>query len=189
VVAVRVSRTDAAAWIRDRLAGLAGTRWIGIDGFGAAGKTELAAEIATMLPGSSVVHVDDFSRPGLPGWDRERFGSQLLEPLLAGGTARYQRWDYLADRGLDWVEVASGSPVIVEGVSATDARLPVPWDLTVWLDVAAAERRRRILERDGDAMLQHWRTDWWPSEEAYAAEQEPQHRATVVVANSEDGVE
>jgi uridine kinase len=183
VVAVRVGRPDAAAWIRDRLAGQAGTRWIGIDGFGAAGKTELAVEIAAMLPGSSVVQVDDFSRPGLRGWDRQRFVSQLLEPLLASRTARYQRWDYLADRGLDWVEVGPGSPVIVEGVSATDVRLPVPWDITVWLEVADAERRRRILERDGEAMLERWEVDWWPSEQAYATEQNPQDRATLVVAS------
>ena len=188
-MAVRVGRSEAAAWIRDRLPGRAGTRWIGIDGFGAAGKTELAAEIAMMLPGSHVVHVDDFSRQGLWGWERDRFVTQLLEPLLAGQVARYQRWDYLADRGLDWVEVAPGVPVIVEGVSATDVRLPVPWDVTVWLEVAEAERRRRIMERDGVAMLERWEVDWWPSEEAYAAEQEPQHRATVVVANSEDGVQ
>jgi hypothetical protein len=183
VVAVRVGRTDAAAWIRDRLAGLAGTRWIGIDGFGAAGKTELAAEIAALLPGSALIHVDDFSRPGLWGWDRDRFVTQLLEPLLAGRTARYQRWDYLADRGLDWIEVAPGAPVVVEGVAATDVRLPVPWDVTVWLEVAEAERHRRIQERDGEVLLERWQVDWWPSEQAYAREQNPQGRATLVVAD------
>jgi uridine kinase len=182
-VVVRVGRTDAAAWIRDRLAGLPGTRWIGIDGFGAAGKTELAAEIAAMLPGASVVQVDDFARPGLRGWDRDRFASQLLEPLLSGRTARYRRWDYLADRCLDWVEVAPGAPVIVEGVSATDVRLPVPWDITVWLEVAETERYRRILERDDEAMLERWRADWWPSEQAYARDQNPQDRASLVVTD------
>jgi hypothetical protein len=183
VVAVRVSRAHAAAWIRDRLAGLVGTRWIGIDGFGAAGKTELAAELAALLPGSNVVHVDDFSRPGLWGWERDRFVTQLLEPLLAGQVGSYQRWDYLADRGLDWVEVAPGAPVIVEGVSATDLRLHVPWDVTVWLEVTEAERHRRILARDGTAVLRRWAVDWWPSEQAYAREQDPQSRATLVVVD------
>jgi hypothetical protein len=183
VVAVRVGRTHAAARIRDRLAGLVGTRWIGIDGFGAAGKTELAAEIAALLPGSTVVHVDDFSRPGLWGWERDRFVVQLLEPLQAGHVASYQRWEYLADRGLDWVEVAPGLPVIVEGVSATDVRLPVPWDVTVWLEVADSERHRRISKRDGGAMLERWELDWWPSEQAYAREQDPQGRATLVVVD------
>jgi uridine kinase len=183
VVAVHLGRADAAAWICDQLAGLPGTRWIGIDGFGAAGKTELATEVAAMLPGAYVVHVDDFSRPHLRGWDRDRFIDQLFEPLLAGRTARYQRWDYLADRGLDWVEVAPGAPVIVEGVAATDVRLPVPWDITVWLEVAEAERYRRILERDSAAVLERWRTDWWPSEQAYARDQDPRSRAGVVVAD------
>jgi uridine kinase len=181
MVAVHLGRTDAAAWIRDQLAGLPGTRWIGIDGFGAAGKTELAAEVAALLPGGYVVHVDNFSRPRLWGWDRDRFAHQLLEPLLAGRTARYQRWDYLADQGLDWVEVVPGAPVILEGVAATDVRLPVPWDITVWLEVAEAERYRRILERDSAAILERWRTDWWPSEQAYARDQNPKGRAALVI--------
>ena len=64
-----VSRGDAPAWVAARLNGLPGTRWIGVDGLGAAGKTTLAARISAMLPGSVVVSVDDFGRAGLTGWD------------------------------------------------------------------------------------------------------------------------
>lgn len=174
---------EAATWVRDRLAGQGGTtRWVGIDGLGAAGKSRLAAEIAAALPDAHVVHVDDFSRPGLRGWDRDRFVRQLVEPLLSGRTARYQRWDYLDDRGLDWVAVEPEVPVIVEGVSATDSRLPVPWDVTIWLDADEAVRRQRITDRDGPELLERWRDDWWPSEQAYEAEQRPQQRVDAIVA-------
>ena len=178
---VALTRADAVAWVSERLRDLPGTRWIGIDGLGAAGKTSFAAEIASVLRGAPIVHVDDFARPGLRGWEQERFVSQVVEPLLAGRPARYQRWDYIEDRGLNWVDVPVGVPVIVEGVSATDHRLPVPWDVTIWLDVSPAERHRRILARDSQTLLARWRDDWWPNENAYEREQQPQNRPGMIV--------
>ena len=177
-------RPDAVpAWVRHRLAGRTGTRWIGVDGFGAAGKSTLARRIAAELPGAHVIEVDDFARAGVPGWDRELFGAQVLVPLLAGRPARYQHWDLVADAGLDWVEVPSGVPVVVEGVSSTDDRVPVPWDVTLWVAASARLRRRRILARDGDpALLERWRTDWLPSEQSYAAAQRPWQRADLIVS-------
>jgi uridine kinase len=178
---VALTRADAVAWVSERLRELSGTRWIGIDGLGAAGKTNFAAEIASVLLEARIVHVDDFARPGLRGWEQERFVRQVVEPLLAGRPARYQRWDYIEDRGLNWVDVPVGVPVIVEGVSATDHRLPVPWDITIWLDVSQAERHRRILARDSQTLLARWRYDWWPSENAYEREQRPQNRPGMIV--------
>jgi uridine kinase len=178
---VPLTRANAAGWVSEQLRDLPGTRWIGIDGLGAAGKTSFAAEIASMLPEARIVHVDDFARPGLLSWDHDRFVSQVVEPLLAGRPARYQRWDYIEDQGLNWVDVPVGVPVIVEGVSATDERLPVPWDVTIWLDVSQDERHRRILARDSQALLERWREDWWPNEEAYERVQRPQTRPGIVV--------
>ena len=106
-----------------------------MDGFGAAGKSTLAAAIADAV-GGVVVPVDDFGRVGVRGWDRELFIRQVLEPLTAGRPARYQAWDLVADAPLDWREVPPGLPVIVEGVSSTDARVPVPWNLTLWVEAS-----------------------------------------------------
>src|SRR3954464_11781181 len=120
---VRLSSAEAPGWGSDRLGGAGGTRWIGVDGLGAAGKTTLAAAIAGALAGAVVVHIDDFARPGLRGWDRKRFVAQVLTPLLAGRSATYQRWDFGADVGREWFAVPPGVPVVVEGVSATDVRV------------------------------------------------------------------
>ena len=185
-MAQRLSSEAVPAWVRQRLAGRAGTRWVGVDGFGAAGKSTLARRIAAELPGAHVIEVDDFARVGVPGWDRELFTAQVLAPLLAGRPGRYRRWDLVADAGQDWVEVPCGVPVVVEGVSATDARVPVPWDVTVWLDAPAEVRRQRILARDDDpALLARWRTDWLPSEQAYAAGQQPWRRVDLIVDGAE----
>ena len=181
-MAQRLGPEAVPAWVRARLAGRTGTRWVGVDGFGAAGKTTLARRIAAALPGAHVIEVDDFGRGGVPGWDRALFDAQVLVPLLAGQPARYQRWDLVADAGLDWVEVPPGVPVVVEGVSATDDRVPVPWDVTMWVAAPAGLRRRRILARDTDpALLERWRTDWLPGEQSYAAAQRPWLRADLIV--------
>ena len=151
-----------------RLEGRSGSRWVGVDGFGASGKTTLASAIAAHLPGSVVIHIDDFARPDLRGWERDRFDRQVLQPLRAGRPGRYQRWDFLGNRGAEWHAVPVGRPVIVEGVSATDVRLGVAWDVTLWVEVPYEVRLARARERDGPEWMERWLTDWMPSEQAYA---------------------
>ena len=172
---------EAIGYVQRRLAGLDGTRWVGVDGFGASGKTTLAGRLASSVPGSTVVHVDDFARPDVAGWERDRFRRQVLEPLLAGRPGRYQRWDFDTNAGAEWLEVQPGGPVIVEGVSATDVRVGVPWDVTLWVQVPRLERRRRALARDGAARWERWVTDWFPMEESYERDQRPRERVDLVV--------
>jgi len=181
-VVARITPDEAPGWVHTRLAGLPGTRWVGVDGFGAAGKTTLAGRIAAALPGAVVVGVDDFARGDRPDWDRALFVATVLKPLLAGRAARYQRWDLLTDAARDWVEVPPGRPLVVEGVSATDVRVSVPWDVVLWVEVPAEVRRARIAARDDPALQVRWRREWWPSEEAYGAAQQPWRRADAVVA-------
>lgn len=174
------SELDPVAAVVAALHGREGTRWIGVDGKGATGKTSLAARIAAALPGSVIVHIDDFARPDLRGWERDRFVRQVLEPLLAGRSARYQRWDFDRNLGAEWHTVPVGVPVVVEGVSATDVRLGVPWDFTIWIEVPYELRLARARERDGPEMMERWLTDWMPSEDAYEREQHPQDRVDLV---------
>ena len=173
--------SEAVDFVVSRIGQLAGTRWVGVDGKGASGKTTLAARIATALGGCSVIHVDDFARPDLRGWDIARFVTQVRDPLLAGRTARYQRWDFAANTGAEWLEVEPGGPVVVEGVSATDVRLGLAFDVTLWVEVPAAERLRRALARDGEALRERWLTDWIPSEDDYERSQRPQARVDLIV--------
>ena len=174
---VLVPAADLPGLVAARLRGRTGTSWVGVDGFGAAGKTTLAADLARALPGAVVVHVDDFARPSVQGWERDRFVAQVLAPLVAGRAARYQRWDWDADTGAEWHEVPPGVPVVVEGVSSTDTRLDVPWDVQVWVEAGRDVRLARALERDGESMIEQWLHDWMPSEERYADAQRPRERA------------
>lgn len=183
----RVSAAAAVDDVRRALTGRTGTRWIGVDGKGAVGKTTLAARIADAVPGAVVVHIDDFARPDVQGWERDRFVAQVLEPLLAGRPARYQRWDWGSNTGAEWHDIAVGHPIVVEGVSSTDIRVGVPWDVTVWVEVPRDVRLARALERDGPDLLGVWLDDWIPSEDAYEAQQRPQDRVDLIVDGTVDG--
>lgn len=76
---------------------------LAIDGGSASGKTTLAALLAQRY-GCPVFHMDDFflrpeqrtpQRLAEPGGnvDRERFFSEVLQPLRQGGPASYRRYD------------------------------------------------------------------------------------------------
>lgn len=181
----RVDVTDLLPRLRRALGGWSGTRWVGIDGCGASGKTTLAARLQAGLPDSVIVHVDDFARPGVPTWERDRFTAQLIQPLAAGRAARYQRWDWATDTGQEWIEVPPGQIAIVEGVSSTDVRLDIDWAFRIWVDTPLEVRLARALARDGAAMMSTWLEQWIPEEDAYVAAQHPQDRADLVVSGSE----
>ncbi|SHF52047.1 Uridine kinase [Jatrophihabitans endophyticus] len=160
------------------------TRWVGIDGFGAAGKSTLADWLAGVVPAATVVRVDDFAGPRVAEWDWRRLQRQLVDPLVTGRRARYQRWDWATDRGAEWHDVAPGGVVLVEGVSATRRELIVPWDVTVWVDTPEPTRLDRALRRDGPELMSRWRDDWIPSERAYAERERPWERVDLVVAGT-----
>jgi hypothetical protein len=157
------------------------TSFIGIDGFGAAGKSSLATAIAATVERAELVHLDDFSGPDLPEWDWCRFDAQVSVPLLAGRRARYQVWRWGRDEGGEWREVPPGAVVVVEGVSSTRAEVRLPWDLTIWVDAPRDVRLARALARDGAAAMPVWTQQWMPSEEAYAARERPCERADLLV--------
>lgn len=157
---------------------------LAIDGFGASGKSVLAARLAEQF-GGHVVGLDDFTRPGTPTWEHDRFVDEVLQPLRDGCPAVFRPWRYDAPAPSAPVTVPAGGLVIVEGVSAL-ARAVVDragtwWDLALWVDADERLRRRRILERDGEAMLRVWEADWWPSERRYFADEDPLSRADLVV--------
>jgi len=158
------------------------TRWVGIDGCGGAGKSTLAASIAAAVPEAAVVHIDDFAGPRIAEWDWARFDAQLVQPLLAGRPAHYQRWDWDRDEGAEWHDVPPGAVVVVEGVSSTRREVHAPWALTVWVEASREVRLARALERDGEAMLARWLQQWMPSEDAYVARERPQQRVDLLVS-------
>ena len=159
---------------------------VAIDGRGGSGKTTLATFLAGAIPDTTLVHTDDFARPGVPGWEWARFRSQVIEPILEGRAGRYQRYDWDEDRLAEWHDVPPEGVVIVEGVSSTRTELDVPWDLTVWVDTPKDVRLARGIARDGEGMRPQWENVWEPQEDQYVLDQQPESRADITVGGSSD---
>jgi uridine kinase len=161
------------------------TRLVAIDGWGGAGKTRLATELAKRAPSVTVVHTDDFAGPRQPGWDWQCFAREVLKPLLRGNCSRFQRYDWDADHLAEWQTVPVGGTVIVEGISSSRRELGQVWDLIIWVECPRDLRLRRGIERDGEALRWKWETVWMPEEEAYVRTQDPIARANLVVDGSD----
>lgn len=173
---------DAVTRVRGRLTGASGTAWVAVDGLGGSGKSTFADRLVAALPGSALVPVDDFARPGVPTWDHALFSDQVLQPLLSGRPARWRAWDWRAGTPGEWRTAGPGQVVVVEGVSVTDPAVPVPWDVRVWVQTPKHVRHARIRARDGDEVWRRrWLPDWIPSEERYLARHRPDLAADVVV--------
>ncbi|MBF4570883.1 (d)CMP kinase [Plantibacter sp. VKM Ac-2880] len=145
-----------------------GVRIIGVDGPSGSGKSTLARPLAGRL-NAPVIEVDDFvSWVDFSGW-WPRFEKQVLEPLLAGDDAVYQRRDWAGDEfgsGLgEWRTVPWASVVVVEGVTCTREAAADHLACRIWVEAAAEERLRRGLERDGHGATHRGRWKAWMDEE------------------------
>lgn len=175
-----------------------GTLLIGIDGPGGAGKSVFARALSAALPGNTtIVEMDDFFHPSaerLPGdprdkpigadFDWRRLRTQVLWPLAQEKTARYQRYDWKADRLAEWHAVATGGIVIVEGVYATRAELVAYYDYRMWMECPRATRLARGIVRSGEAIRQVWERDWMVAEDVYLAAHSPRERADLLINSS-----
>jgi uridine kinase len=167
---------------------------VGIDGPGASGKTTLAGQLAAMLAGSAVVHVDDFYLPsadrdrraGQVGalFDLPRLATQVVEPAAAGRELRYQRYDWDTDSLADWLGAPAEVPVIVEGVYCLNQAIRDAYTFTVFCHANPQVRLRRGLERDGHDASARWLDEWMPAEDRYLAAEGPDAFADLVLDSS-----
>jgi uridine kinase len=164
---------------------LGAVRLLCVDGPSGSGKTTFARAVRRAVPADlswRVVHLDAL----YPGWDGlaagvERVARDLLAPLAAGRPGGYRRYDWVADREAEWVEVPPADLLVVEGVGAGGtAAHPPPATLLVWLEAPRGVRSARAVARDGiasQAQLEAWRAQ----EDAWYAEHRTRDRADVVV--------
>ena len=171
---------------------------VGIDGRGGSGKSTFARELAALLRNATVVHFDDFYRPaeerkvraasgddevgGSFDWRRAR--DQVLQPLVDGEIARYQRYDWDSDELAEWHLISPGGMVIVEGNYSTRDELRDYYDLTIWVDSPQEIRLRRGVERDGEDARARWLEEWIPEEDRYVGAYQPADRADIVISGT-----
>jgi hypothetical protein len=157
---------------------------VGVDGMSGSGKSDFARRLAGELA-APVLSIDDL----VPGWDGLAASTGLLtdwvlRPLAAGQPARWRKYDWLAGAPGEWADLDPGDFLVVEGCCA--GRFPAASYLSylVWLDVPAAERRRRLERRPDWAAYAPFAGRWARQEAALQARAGTAGRADLVVDNS-----
>jgi uridine kinase len=157
-------------------------RLVCIDGPAGSGKTSLAVALADALgEAASVVHMDDLYEgwSGLDGvWARVE--EQVLRPLDQGRAALYQRYDWVAERFAEWLDIPIPEVLILEGCGSAPRAVEGRAVLIAWVEAPADVRLTRGLARDGQHMRDHW-LRWMDAEAAELAREGTRERADVVV--------
>ena len=148
---------EIVAAIRRWQVGHAAPLVVAIDGYGASGKTTIAAEVAAALE-ARVVATDDHLHDANP--------AAGPAPMAA-----YYDWRALREQSLE-PAVASGPPLIlVEGVSAGTPALADLVARSVFVATPEPVRLERLHQRIAD---EEWDDDWLQAERVYFASRPPE---------------
>lgn len=151
-----------------------------IDGRSGAGKSTLA-RVVSARRGGALLALDSV----YPGWDGLEPGVRLvidgvLRARAAGRGGSWHRWDWNLGRTAEAHEVPATGTLVIEGAGILTAETRALSDVQVWLESPVASRRRRALDRDGDAYRPHW-DRWAAQEDEHLQAHDPAALASVVV--------
>ncbi len=170
---------------------------VAIDGHNAAGKSTLAAEVASKIE-AVVIDGDDFYAGGTAAqwdemspaekadhcidWRRQR---PLLEMLKSGETVAWHPydWDIHDGRLAAQPRVCAPAPVIIlEGVYSARPELADLMDLRVLYEAPPALRRQRWKAREGEGSFDDWTRRWSDAEDWYFSQVMPSNRFDLVLS-------
>ena len=171
-----------------------GRAFVALDGMAASGKTTLAAQLAALLPGCAILHMDDFFLPQalrdagyaareIANSDVGRVLGEVLAPLARGEEAVYRPYvHHPTPAFLPPVRIARDCPaVIVEGAYSLHPALFDLYDLRALMCVSAQTQRERILARNGEALLSRFLSEWIPLENRHIAARALEKRCDAVI--------
>lgn len=150
---------------------------IAIDGNCGAGKSTGAARMAEIFD-CNVFHADDFFLPQEKrtaermaeiggNMERERLQGEILEKLKSGREFCYRPFDCSSMSPGEEIAVKPKKINIIEGSYSMHPQLRRYYDISVFITVAPQEQERRIAQRNGEKMLQRFKKEWIPRENAY----------------------
>ena len=178
---------SAAAELAARVAGLepggGAAVIVAVEGRPGAGKTTFGAALAAEL---GATHVDlENVYPGWSGLDEgaRLAAEELVAPALAGHVAVVPQWDWIASRPAEPLVVEPPELLVVSGTGSGSLAAAPHLAMLAWMELGEEERRRRALERDGEAFAPHW-AQWAGQVEAYLEREDPRGRADVVIDTS-----
>ncbi len=186
---------------------------VALDGISAAGKTTLAADLASALVarGRPTVRVsmDGFHHPRArryrrgresaegyyrDAYDLEAFARLVLEPLGPGGDRRYARaiLDLDRDEAVEaWAEADPDAVVLVDGTFLQRSELSGRFDEVIFVDAPYELARARGTLRDAERLGgieeagRLFDARYHAASRLYVSEVGPRSSATIVVANDD----
>ena len=149
---------------------------VAIDGSCTAGKTTLAAHLATKYD-CCLIHMDDFflrpeqrtpERFAQPGGnvDYERFREELLIPLQSGEAFSYRPFDCGSFTLAEPVAVTPKQLNIIEGTYCLHPHFGDVYDFKIFLSASSETQRQRILKRPA-FLHRRFFEEWIPMENRY----------------------
>lgn len=150
---------------------------VAIDGHCGAGKSTLAAAIGGLYD-CNIFHMDHFFlRPELRTRERleeaggnvdyVRFREEVISGLQSRREFQYRIFDCRKMAMGEHITVSPRKLNIIEGAYSMHPTLIDNYDLKVFLKTDEEEQQKRILNRNGEAMLRQFLTRWIPMENLY----------------------
>ena len=180
-----------AAWVLSAQPTLGSGRLLCVDGPAGSGKTTLAGALVERFRDAGatvqVVHMDDV----YAGWaglkdGMATFAESVVDPLRAGETGRYHRYDWEQSAYAEEHEVPPCDVLLVEGVGAGAAIYDDVITCLVWVEAPRDVRLARGLARDGEGMRQHW-LSWRLEEDTMFDRERTEARADLAVDGETGG--
>ena len=170
---------------------------VAVDGRSGVGKTTLAAELATRHEGAVIVADDFWSGGPDEQWERlapaervaraidwRRLRTAVLEPLLAGRTARWRAFNWQTGQGLSEHTLTRqpAGVIVLDGAYSARPELADIIDIAVLLELDDQTRRSRLLAREGTQFMRRWHAIWDSAEDHYFTHIRPPDSYDVILA-------
>ncbi len=165
-----------------------------IDGKAASGKSQFAKDLSELYfksekQAARVIQMDDL----YPGWEGLGDGSvylltHILSPLSQGKMASWQIWNWQENqRGAkDAVnghrEFSGGTALIVEGCGSISRLSSEIADMTIWIEAAAEDRKKRFNLRDAGKFDEYFGI-WSAQEDEFYERENSKQLAQLIVQN------
>ena len=167
---------------------------VAIDGNSASGKTTLCT-LLEKLYDCTVFHMDDFflqAHQRTPermtevggNLDRERFISEVLQPLQQGTKVTYRKFNCSTMSLGEFETVFPKRLVILEGVYSMHPAFSKYIDYSLFLDLAPKLQRERILRRNSHELADKFFNLWIPMEDRYFKEMNVMERCDIRISIS-----
>nr|WP_302599592.1 hypothetical protein [uncultured Cellulosilyticum sp.] len=150
---------------------------VAIDGKCASGKTTLAYYLKASYD-CNLFHMDDFflqdaqrtpQRLAEIGGniDYERFALEVIEPVKKRQDVIYRPFSCMERKMKESIKITPKRLNIIEGSYSMHPYFKDPYDIHIFMDIAAAQQIENIRKRNGEEKLVRFKNEWIPKENAY----------------------